>query len=231
MNADRPTRIVGVALAALALAPLAAASQGAASRFEFTIANMMRGPEVYGREPQRPRFTPDGRWIYFNWLPPGTDWRESLKPYRARAQAGAQPEQVTRAHMDSVGPLLESGSVTSDGLRRVVAHDGDLWLVDTRTSAVRRLTDTPVITEGNPHFSTDGRRVYFIRDGTNVMALDLDAPLVRQLTDIRPGPGPSDSSRAQGQRAALEAQQKQLFGAIRDEVRQDSIARAEREAR
>lgn len=217
-------------LGALVLAPAVAGAQGQ-SRFEFTIANMMRGPEVYGREPQRPRFTPDGRWIYFNWLPPGSDWRESLKPYRVRAQAGATPEQVTQAHLDSVGPLLESGSRTSDGLRRVVSYNGDLWLVDTRTSAVRRLTDTPVITEGNPQFSTDGRHVYFIRDGMNVMALDLDAPLIRQLTDIRSGPGPADSARSAAQRATLEAQQRQLFGAIRDEVRQDSIARAEREAR
>ena len=36
---------------------------------------MMRGLEIYGREPQRVRFTPDGQWIYVQWLSPGTDWR------------------------------------------------------------------------------------------------------------------------------------------------------------
>ncbi|HEX5580687.1 MAG TPA: hypothetical protein VFX39_03855, partial [Gemmatimonadaceae bacterium] len=78
----------------------------AASRFEFTIPNMMRGPEVYGREPQEVRWTPDSRWIYFQWLPPGSDWREPLATYRVRATPGATPERVTPAHMDSVGPLL-----------------------------------------------------------------------------------------------------------------------------
>jgi dipeptidyl aminopeptidase/acylaminoacyl peptidase len=217
--------------AALLLAPTMAAAQSSPSQFEFSISGMMRGPEVYGREPQRPRFTPDGRWIYFNWLPPGTDWRETPKPYRVRAQAGATPERVTPAHMDSVGPLLETGTLSADRQRRVVSYNGDLWLIDVRSSAVRRLTETPVIAESDPHFATDGRRVYFVRDGMNVMALELDSPLIRQLTDIRPGPGPSEPDSAKGQRAALEAQQRQLFEVVRDEARQDSIQKAEREAR
>src|SRR5687768_5372061 len=87
--------------------PLMATAQG--SRFDLTIPNVMRGPEVYGREPQNPRFTPNGEWLYFNWLPPGTDWRETSKPYRVRAQAGARPERMTEAHMDSVGPSLANG--------------------------------------------------------------------------------------------------------------------------
>jgi dipeptidyl aminopeptidase/acylaminoacyl peptidase len=206
------------------------AQQASPSRFEFSIASIMRGPELYGREPQRPRFTPDGKWIYFSWLPPGTDWRESLKPYRVRAQAGSTPERVTDAHMDSVGPLVEPGALSPDRLRKVVSYNGDLYLVELKTSVVRRLTDTQ-IEEREPQFSADGKRIYFIRDGMNVMSLELDSPLIRQLTDIRAGPAPADSTTGEKQRAALEAQQKGLFEVIRDRVRQDSIAKAEREAR
>ena len=191
----------------------------------------MRGPELYGREPQRPRFTPDSRWIYFSWLPPGTDWREQLKPYRVRAQAGAVPEQVTRQHMDSVAPLLETGSLSPDGRQRAVSWNGDLYLVDLRASTARRLTDTPTITESNPSFSADGRTIYFVREGMNVMAFELAGPTIRQLTDVRPGPAPPDSQRRTPQRAALESQQRELFESVRDRLRQDSMARAEREAR
>jgi dipeptidyl aminopeptidase/acylaminoacyl peptidase len=206
-------------------------AQAPAGHFDFTLANLMRGPEVYGREPARPRFTPDGKWIYFSWLPPGTDWREPLKPYRVRAQAGAVPEGVTRAHMDSVGPLLENGSLSADRRRRVVSYNGDLYLVDLKAGTARQLTDTPTITESNPTFSSDGRTVYFLRDGSNVMALFLDGPTMRQLTDIRPGPGPVDSTSRAPQRVALQAQQQTLFESVRDRLRQDSIAKAEREAR
>ena len=101
------------------------------SRFELSIPNIMRGPEVYGREPQNPRFTPNGEWLYFNWLPPGTDWRETTKPYRVRAQAGATPERVTDAHMDSVGPSLAQGVLSRDGSRR--ASQRGLSLVHCRT--------------------------------------------------------------------------------------------------
>lgn len=218
-------------LSLLALPALAAAQGPSTSRFEFTIANMMRGPEVYGRAPQGVTFTPDGRWIYFQWLPPGSPWSASMEPYRVRAQAGATPERVTRAHMDSVGPLLQSGSLSPDRARKVVAYQGDLYLVELRTSAVRRLTHTPT-NESSPQFAADGRRIFFIRDGMNVMSLDLEgSPLLTQLTDIRQGPGPSDPATPTPQRATLEAQQRALFDAVRDRVRRDSIARADREER
>lgn len=224
-------RLVLAAALLTPVLPSTAQGQGStqASRFDFSIANMMRGPEVYGREPQNVRWTPDNRWLYFRWLPPGTAWNVTPKPYRVRAQAGATPEAATTAHMDSVGPMLEAGSMSPDRTRKVTSYNGDLYLVDLRSTAVRRLTET-TIEETSPQFSSDGRSVYFIRDGMNVMALDLDSPLIRQLTDIRPGPAP-DSTPATPQRATLETQQKQLFDVIRDRVRQDSINRAEREAR
>jgi hypothetical protein len=76
------------------------------ARFEFTIPAIMRGPELYGREPQRVQWSADGRWIYFQWNPPGTDWREPSRLYRVRATGGSAPERVPDAQTDSVGPLL-----------------------------------------------------------------------------------------------------------------------------
>jgi dipeptidyl aminopeptidase/acylaminoacyl peptidase len=221
----------------LVLATSAAAQQptraSAASpgngRFELTIANMMRGPEVYGREPQRVRWSPDGQWIYFMWNEPGTDWRESSKPYRVRAVAGAKPERLTEARMDSTAPLLEQGRLSPDKRQRVVSSGGDLYLVDVARGSARRLTDTRAA-ETSPAFSADGREIFYVRDD-NVFALALDGGLVRQLTDIRTGPEPKEPAKAEGQRAELEARQRELFGVIRDRVREDSIARAEREAR
>src|SRR5574338_267789 len=111
------SRSILLLLLACALPGIAGAQNS--NRFQLTIPNIMRGPELYGREPQNPRFTPNGEYIYFSWLPPGTDWRETSKPYRVRAQAGATPERVTDAHMDSVGPSLAAGALSRDGTRRV----------------------------------------------------------------------------------------------------------------
>lgn len=224
------SRLPFYALTMAALTTSSAASAQNAGPFEFSISNIMRGPEVYGREPQRIRFTPDGKWIYFQWLPPGTDWRETPKPYRVRAQAGATPERITDAQMDSMSPLIEPGDLSRDGLRKVVSVNGDLFLVDTRKGAVRQLTRT-VIEERDPHFSADGRRVFFLRDGMNVMALDLDTPMVEQLTDVRAGPAPAEPAKGTEQRTRMEQQQRDLFEAVRDRMRADSIAKAQREAR
>src|SRR4051812_26784935 len=170
-----------VALALLCTAlPLTAQS---ADRFDFTIRNMMRGPEIYGREPQNVRWSADGKWIYFTWLEPGSDWRLPSKSFRVRAEPGAKPERVTDAQMDSVAPTLDNGRVSADRRMKVVASNGDIYLIDQSTNAVRRLTQT-FDAEANPVFSADGREVYFTR-ADNVYAVSLDGGLVRQLTDIR----------------------------------------------
>jgi len=216
---------LGLLVSALSTSALSAQQ----ASFDLSIKNIMRGPELYGREPQRVRWTADGKWIYFTWNPAGTDWRETPKPYRVRPQAGATPERVSDAQFDSIAPLLENGRLSPDRKLKVVSSQGDLYIIDVARGTARRLTQT-LGNETSPGFSADGRQVYFVRD-SNVFALTLDGGLVQQLTDIRTGTPPKDPQKAEGQRGELEAQQRELFGVIRDRVRQDSIARAERKAR
>lgn len=207
----------------------AAGATAGASTFDFTIPNMMRGPELYGREPQGVRWSPDSRWIYFQWLPPGSDWKEPLQPYRVRAQAGATPERVSEAHMDSVGALLADGALTPDRARRVVAYSGDLYVVERARGTARRLTQT-LDMERSPSFATDGRHVFFLRDN-NLYALGLDDGLLRQLTDVRQGDAPAPTRPATGQRGFLEREQLALLEVVRDEAARDSVQRAERARR
>jgi dipeptidyl aminopeptidase/acylaminoacyl peptidase len=219
-------------LAALFLAlPARLAAQAAtpASDFDFSIRNIMRGPELYGRQPTNVRWSADGRWIYFQWNPPGSDWREPLRPFRVRAQAGAQPERLTTAQADSAAPYVADGKVSPDRRSRVVDALGDIWLVSRRDGTARRLTQT-VAAESRPSFSADGRSVYFVREN-NAYSLSLADGAMRQLTDIRTGPAPVDSAKAVGQRGRLEQQQRDLFEVVRDRAAADSATRAERKAR
>src|SRR5687768_6010984 len=131
--------------------------------FDFSIANIMRGPELYGRPPQQVAWSADNRWIYFRWVEPGADWRETPKPYRVRAVPGSKPERVADAQMDTVGPLLATGVRSATGDRRAVEFQGDVFVIDERTGNVRRLTET-VERESDPRFSADGSRIFFVRD-------------------------------------------------------------------
>ena len=80
-----------LALVFTCTAPIAAQT---AKPFDFSIKNIMRGPELYGRQPDNIHWSADSRWIYFTWLEPGTDWRETPKQFRVRAIPGAPPDLV-----------------------------------------------------------------------------------------------------------------------------------------
>jgi len=222
-------RFGAAALAAIVSFPATAAPQAAerapeaSPAFELSVANIMRGPEHVGSPPSRIRWTDDGRWIYFYWKPGGLAWHEDAALYRVPA-AGGEPERLDDAAADSIAPLLANGDISPDRRTRVVAHDGDLFLIDRRNLSVRRLTDTRAA-ESSPVFSRDGRSVYFVRDD-NLFALSLSDGSLRQLTDVRKGPEPRDRESV-GQRKALEDQQLELFEHIRLEARR----REERDAR
>lgn len=196
---------------------------------DLELAWIMRGPELVGREPSNVRWSPDSRWLYFDWLPPGASWRDSPRPFRVRAAPGAEPEALSPAAWDSLQALVAPGVTSPDGRRRVTSVRGDLFLVELPGGRLHRLTDTPSGSETDPSFDRTGTRVFFRRD-LNLYTFDLTTLAVRQLTDIRAGPAP-DSARAEGQRAFLEREERSLIAAIRDRLWRDSVLRAEREER
>jgi dipeptidyl aminopeptidase/acylaminoacyl peptidase len=195
--------------------------------FDFSIKNIMRGPELYGRQPSDVRWSADSKWIYFRWLEPGTDWREQPKQFRVRAIPGSKPERVSIQQVDSTGPRFARSDRSHNGRYAAVEFNGDIYINDLTSGTTRRLTQT-VEAERNPQFSANDREVFFVRN-SNVYSIDLASGLLRQLTDLRSGPAPAaDSARAQGQRGRLEQDQRDLFESVRDRIRADSIARLER---
>ncbi|MGE3527528.1 MAG: prolyl oligopeptidase family serine peptidase [Gemmatimonadales bacterium] len=212
----------------LPLLALLALVQAQDTTFTLSIPSIMRGPEIVGREPGGVRWTADGRWIYFRWLPPGSAWNAELKPYRVRAAAGAVPEVVSRADMDSVAPLIAEGDLSPDRTTRVVEANGDLYLVTLGRGTAQRLTRT-MESERDPVFDRAGTGVFY-REGSNLFFLRLSDGYVRQLSNIRSGPAPKEDSTAAGQRGFLERQQTELFDAVREWIREDSVRKADRKA-
>ena len=158
-------------LVALTIALVVPSALAAQERFTLDIPTIMRGPETVGREPSQVRWTPDGEWIHFSWLPPGTDWRENAKPYRVRAQAGATPEALSEAAAEAIAPALASGIRTRDGRTRYVSSGGDLYAVALPSGALRRLTRTTA-GEQVAGLSRDETRLFY-REGSNLFALRL----------------------------------------------------------
>lgn len=212
--------------ALLVLAPLPLAAQ--APRFDLSVPNIMRGTELVGREPTEVRWSADGRWLYFRWLEPGASWREPLRPFRVRAEAGATPERLTLAQVDSAGPSIADGALSPDRRQRAVTYLGDLYVATLGTGTVRRLTQTAA-EESSPAWSQDGKRVFFTRE-RNAWSLELATGELRQLTDFR-GPKQEPDTAKAPQRAWVAREEKALLGTIRDRLYQDSLAKADRDDR
>ena len=228
-----------VALLLCAVAASAAAAQGPvaptaeyeppaarAHDFPLTIRSIMRGHELVGRSPSQVRWSDDGRWIYFSWLPGGAAWHEEPATYRV-AVSGGEPERIEDAVADTLGAGLATGSLSPDGGLRATVVDGDVYLLDRGSGRARRLTST-VGAETGVSFSADGREVLFRADG-NVYAFAIDGSGLRQVTDVRDGEEPADPDDPEGHKAFLEAQQKELFEHIRVEALREERDEAEEE--
>ncbi len=231
-----PTVLTAAVLGAFALSAPSLAAQSTASwvpepargqGFELSIRNVMRGPEHLGSSPAAVRWTDDGRWVYFRWLPGGSAWDAQAALYRVPAQGGI-PEKLDDAAARAAAPLISEGDLSPDRRRRVTAVEGDLYLVDRRTLETRRLTHT-ADAEGSPLFSTDGSAVLF-RRGNDLYRLTLSTGALEQLTRIVAGPEPKDPPAAEGQRKFLEDQQLELFEHIRREKARDDLRKARQAA-
>ena len=193
--------------------------QLAEERFRLSIRNIMRAQENVGQAPTQLRWSDDSDWVYFRWQPGGRAWDEGRKLYRVRAD-GSGLEELSDERARGLEPVLAGGNVSSDRRWRVTSSSGDLYLIDRRTMAVRRLTHTED-GEGQPIFGEDDASVLFRRQN-DIYRLELANGTLTQLTRIESGPAPREDEEAEAQRAFLEAQQLELF----EHVRREEASRA-----
>ncbi|MEJ2538591.1 MAG: prolyl oligopeptidase family serine peptidase [Gemmatimonadota bacterium] len=194
--------------------------------FGLSIRHIMQGPELVGEPPTDIRWSDDGDRVYFRWRP-GGEGLEERELYRVRAD-GSGLERVPEPELETAALISGAGEMSRDGGRKLVAYDGDLYLIEREGLGVRRLTETRD-GEAQPTW-TPGEDAVLYRSGLNLFRLDLESGAVRQITDIRMGTPPSDEE-AEGHRAFLEAQQEELFEYIRRQKARDAEEEARNEAR
>jgi dipeptidyl aminopeptidase/acylaminoacyl peptidase len=231
----RSPRTRAVLTAAVLITPAALDAQvaeyvpdaAAGNDFELSIRSIMRAEANVGQAPTQIRWTDDSEWIYFQWQPGGLEWDAGRSLYRVPADGGT-PEKVDAATERALEPLLAGGDVSPDRRRRVVASNGDLYLIDRGSLDVRRLTHT-ADAEAQPRFQADGESVLFRRQN-DLFELELGSGELRQLTRISTEGAPSEEDEGTGQRGFLERQQLDLFEHVRRSVEERERADSIREA-
>ncbi|MDH5643016.1 MAG: DPP IV N-terminal domain-containing protein, partial [Gemmatimonadota bacterium] len=157
--------------------------------FDLSVRNIMRGPDLVGRSPTAFRggwasWSPDSRYVYFNWEQAGVDTVETI--YRV-AIGDNTVERFPDADADTI--VAGNGVWTRDMRRAAYAISGDLFLWD--EGEIRRLTKTDQ-RETSPAWSPDGETLFF-QSNNDVFAWHLANGAIEQMTDIRSGNAPAET--------------------------------------
>jgi dipeptidyl aminopeptidase/acylaminoacyl peptidase len=164
-----------------------------ANDFSLTVDNIMRGPALVGYEPTGVRWSHDGSRILFQWKQ-STDKEIAPMDTYTVARDGSGLRKLTIEEVRQLPPVL--GETTKDKRLMVYSNAGDLFTLDNDTGKITQLTKT-TDTETDPHFTQDGKRISFTRNG-NLYVMSLDGGLLVQVTDIRTAAAPATSTAPAG---------------------------------
>ncbi len=222
-----------LALAAVLLA--LASGADAQERPTLTIDLITQDPETWiGDWPEAPYWTDRGDRLYFTWNPAGAFPGDSLF---AATASGGEPVLVSAPEARMLPPQYDGlwrdrMAYSPSATERVFERGGDLWRYVIQTDEMQRLTRTTA-RESGARYAPNGRTIVY-REGNALFAMDLDTGgtaspgVIRQLTDLRSGKEPKDSTPSD-QDAFLRSQQTRLLDVIRRGVEQDSLRTASRE--
>ena len=194
-----------VSVAVVQLAAQAPRSGG----LTLTIDQIMEGPDFAGTAPSDVRWSADGQQVYFRWKTTAEkrDGTYVFDPF------GGAPRRLSEDEEREAPPI--SGNENLDGTKKLFVQEGDVYLLDLKTGARRRLTNT-IAVESNPGFTLNSDHVFYTSDN-NLYLMSLSNGTIEQLTDFRRGPAPREPRPTASQKF-LEDQQKELLKAITEEV-------------
>lgn len=152
----------------------------AQKNFVLSIDNIMRGAALTGYEPSTPWWSGDSKRIYFQWKQAADPVLKPMDTYVV-GRDGKGLRKLTEDESKLAPPAF--GDVSRDRKHVVFNRDGDIFIYDRESDKTRQITKT-TDSESNPHFTRDGKRIWFTR-ANNLYLLTLDGGMLEQLTDIR----------------------------------------------
>lgn len=193
-----------------------AVSARAAEAPAVTLEQIMADPDWIGNPPEDPYWSDDGRAVYYE---------------RERDGAGSNPSDLfrldlatgktTRVEPAERGKADAPGRRSLDRKKKVYVRQGDVFVKDLTTGAVRQITRTSA-PESDPFFLADGKRIGFYRDN-QPFVYDLASGLLSQAADLRLEKDPAEEDTP----SFLAAQQTRLFDVLRQRQEKEKREREE----
>jgi dipeptidyl aminopeptidase/acylaminoacyl peptidase len=223
-------RALTAVTAALSAATLLSAETASRTKKPLTIEAYARDwAQWAGMSPDRIRWTPDGKSIYFEWNPERAD----LSSLYVVDAAGGAPRKVPAEQLAKVpqpppgrGSGAASVSVPNrDGTRVAWERDGDIYVLDVASSRITRVTSTEAA-ESDPQWSHDEQKVTF-ESGGNLFAYSLAGGGLAQLTRFRSG-READAAKQGEYERYLGQRQLEIFETLRH---QEDLRKVQQERR
>jgi dipeptidyl aminopeptidase/acylaminoacyl peptidase len=208
--------------AALLLASLvgtAGAGHAAPAPSRLTLEQIMADPDWIGTPPEEPYWSDDGSAVYFERKRTGAEQRDL---YKISLNGGGEATLVPLAERGAVD--APGGEVSHDRKWKAYSREGDLYVKNLETGAVRQVTRTADEEIGS-HFLVGDRRVWF-RRGRTILVYDLDTGLISQPAELLLEKDPADEK----PEGYLAEQQLRLFDVIRERKEKSEAERAEERA-
>jgi dipeptidyl aminopeptidase/acylaminoacyl peptidase len=201
----RAAGAAGMAVQAAAAGQPAPAAAPAPAPAELTLEQIMADPDWIGNPPEDPYWAGDGRAVYFERKRQGSPLRDL---YRLRLDE-REPRLVPDAERGGAG--APGGAISRDRRWMTYVRDGDAFLENVATGAVRQLTRTAEV-KTDPRFMAGDSRVSF-RVKEAVFVYDLRSGLISQPADLRLAKDPAEQEPAD----FLKREQLRLFSTLRED--------------
>ncbi len=194
---------------------------------DLSVRQIMQGQGFVGTSPSSPRFSADGRTLFFNWNAPARlDSMNATSPLDAydhyldlKKDAGTYRLDVATRSIEKLTDAVADTTAPDDFAwdrakkHRAEIRHGDVYLVDATTGRSRRITAT-VAKESSIQISPDGATAFFRRDNDLFSVAWGGGPLT-QVTNLSLSDDP-EAKKLSAQRQWLVDQQKDLFDEFKD---------------
>jgi dipeptidyl aminopeptidase/acylaminoacyl peptidase len=150
----------------------------AQNQSDLSVDQIMQGEEFVGYLPTRVNWSDDSKQIYFSWNPDGDTLRST---YRADISS----RKIQKLSFEELKAQTNGGDYTDDYRWKIYEKDGDLFLLNALSYAVRPVTNT-LAKELNPRFSGDESSVVY-ESGNNLFLWNISKGSTIQLTDFKKG--------------------------------------------
>lgn len=149
-------------------------------RAQLTVEKIMQDPKWIGTSPANVFWAHDSKSVYFSWNPTGQMADSSYQfMLGGTAPAKANYLETTRA------AAIESGVYNSLNTQMAWVYRGDLYLLDLKSGATTRITQTEDF-EGSPKFVANNEWLVYTRN-QNLFGWNTKTGITRQITNFSRG--------------------------------------------